>query len=253
MSTSYPLIFNDEEILRLNSQSENLSDELLVQLGASSSFCLEIGCGTGSNIPLLRKNNKDLAYYGVDISSTAIKSAQDKYSNDRTFFLKTDGNSIPLNPETFDLVVIRLVLWGASNREEIVSQAKSLLKKDGLIYCYEPDDQCLMLHPKLTEFEQLIKSWQSQVMSKGCDPFIGRKLPSLFSSQGFRNIRVKPNFKTYTQNESKDYVAAVSNLLKIFRPDAMDDAAYSKICENAKIVSSESFLSEGYISLVAQK
>lgn len=36
MKTSYPLIFTKDEIQRLDSQSINLSDELICELGAMS-------------------------------------------------------------------------------------------------------------------------------------------------------------------------------------------------------------------------
>lgn len=127
------------------------------------------------------------------------------------------------------------------------------MKPDGVIYCYEPDDKYLSLYPENNFFNELVLSWQNQVIEDGCDPFVGRKLPLLFSQAGFRNVRVKPILKTYTNADSDSFFNAIQNLIKIFRPKGMREEEFSRVIESVSSITNESFLSEGYISLVAQK
>ena len=54
-------------------------DELLAELAPDAgAHILEVACGTGRNLQLARRKYPECGYYGLDISSEMLRSAQDK-------------------------------------------------------------------------------------------------------------------------------------------------------------------------------
>ena len=174
----YPIEYNLNEKDRLDEQVKLLKDPTLAKLGASSKECLEIGCGVGSNISTVRKLNSELKFTGIDICPASIKSAKNEFEDEKTSFIC--GTVEDFNPAIkYDLIILRLILWSTSSRKDILNKAYSLLKDNGQIYIYEPDDQLLITYPRKNAFMNIIESWQKAVLEKGLDPFVGRKLVSL--------------------------------------------------------------------------
>lgn len=257
---SYPLLFNIEEIDRLTAQSSNLSDDILPLLGKQARNCLEIGCGPGSNVPILSKYNSNINYVGVDVSETAIQHAISMYGSQNAEFQIHDGGNLPFSKSTFDLVVIRLVLWGAANRELILKEAHRVLKPNGIIYCFEPDDQFLINYPPKQNFERLVCDWQKKVMAKGCDPFLGRKLHKYLTDVGFQVLSNQVKLSTYDSCNSNDYCTALTNLSRIFLsngPSFFGFTSESNEWLDAKheveSIIQGAVLTEGYFILIGKK
>jgi ubiquinone/menaquinone biosynthesis C-methylase UbiE len=257
---SYPLIFNLEEIDRLTAQSSNLADDILPLMGQQAKTCLEIGCGVGSNVPTVSKYNAALKYTGVDISETAINHAIKKYGSNNTEFRLQEGSSLKFPDNHFDLVFIRLVLWGTSNREQILKEAFRVLKPNGVIYCFEPDDKFLINHPPKENFEKLIGEWQKRVLEAGCDPFIGRKLQSYLLKTGFKIISNQVKLSVYDSINPKDFLTATKNLSRIFLSNGptffgLTEESKAWVDANLEIETVEegATLTEGYFILIAKK
>ena len=69
----------------------------------------------------------------------------------------------------------RLVLWASGEcASGILSEAYRVLKNDGIIYVFEPDDHLLLFLPPKPFIARLIELWDRQMLSNGLDPFIGR-------------------------------------------------------------------------------
>lgn len=257
---SYPILFNIEEIERLTAQSSNLSDDILPLLGKQAQNCLEIGCGVGSNVPILMKHNSNINYHGVDISSTAIEHAISKYGSENIKFQNSEGSGLPFTDNAFDLVVIRLVLWGAANRESILREAHRVLRPNGVIYCFEPDDQFLISYPSKQYFERLISVWQKKVMATGCDPFVGRKLHKNLADVGFEILSNQVKLSTYDSGKPEEYLTALANLGRIFLsngPSFFEISNESSEWQNAQFeietLIQGSVLTEGYFILIGKK
>ncbi|MGZ3769565.1 MAG: class I SAM-dependent methyltransferase [Bdellovibrio sp.] len=258
--TSYPILFNLEEIERLTAQSSNLSDDILPLMGKQAKTCLEIGCGAGSNLPALCKYNTSLNYTGIDVSETAIQYAKSVYSSDKADFQIGDGSKLPFMNNQFELVVLRLVLWGASNRINILQEAHRVLKPNGMIYCFEPDDNFLGNYPPKKNFDHLVSEWQARVISDGCDPFIGRKLHDLLTKAGFETLSNKVKLSTYDSTNPKVYLKAIGNLWQIFSskgPSFFDlekeSESWSAAQREAETCVSGAVLTEGYFSVIGKK
>jgi SAM-dependent methyltransferase len=114
-------IINYNIILRSNNNIKKLNT-----LSTNKVKTLIIGGATiGNGINILYQNNK------YEITSFDI------YNSKYVDFI-ADAHSIPLEKETFDLVIIQAVLEHVINPTKVVSEIFRILKSDGIVYSETP-------------------------------------------------------------------------------------------------------------------
>jgi len=103
--------------------------ELLKLTNCRFAKILDVGCGTGRNLLMLRKYGQ---VYGVDINPLALKFCAQRGLN----LVKRGGaEKLPYRSEFFDLVTIFDVLYhrGLKSDAQALSEAFRVLKKDGYL------------------------------------------------------------------------------------------------------------------------
>lgn len=120
------------EYSRLLSSNYNLGDHRfqleILKLVKPDSYVLDLGCGTaeiGEHI------SKKAYYFGIDISSVALKMAYEYKFNNR--FQLTRGNieNIPFKNESLDFVISIYSLEHFIEPKEVLLEASRVLKKKG--------------------------------------------------------------------------------------------------------------------------
>ena len=97
---------------------------------------LELGCGTGANIPLFL--SRGFQYVGIDGSDTAIKLVRAKFS--QLTFIKHDfTTTLPFEDESFDLILDRgsITYVETASLENMFQEIYRILKKGGLFLCVD--------------------------------------------------------------------------------------------------------------------
>lgn len=92
---------------------------------------LDYGCGQGVWIGMLHEVFPNVEIVGVDISKNAIEKARNRFPQYK--FLAMEGNSAPLEGESFDLVFSYHVLEHVVYLHETLSDMSKLLKPDGVL------------------------------------------------------------------------------------------------------------------------
>ncbi len=92
------------------------------------STVLDIGANTGEFVELLEKQRGCKAT-GVDISKTAVDIAKEKGRNVQLI----NGDSLPYEDESFDVVYLNEVLIHLFNPETVLKEARRVLKKTGFL------------------------------------------------------------------------------------------------------------------------
>ena len=173
MKTIYPLGHEQTELVRLDTQAELLRDPLLEELAAKATSCLEIGCGNGSNLPVLRQINSQLRYTGIDIMELAVHAAKSRFKNDADaeFFVMDASSVIDFAGCSFDLVFTKLVLWSVGpSWTEVVKEAFRLLSPGGVFYALEPCNQLVELFPVKPAAKAWMNAWDRQQNHSACRP-----------------------------------------------------------------------------------
>lgn len=117
---------------------ENNTEILKTWLSGSRKIILDAGCGAGySAILLFGDLLKEHDYLGVDISE-AVKVAETRFK-ERGYpgdFLQNDLNSIPIPPESVDVIFSEGVLHHTDNTEKSLINIVKFLKPGGRILFY---------------------------------------------------------------------------------------------------------------------
>ena len=149
---------------------------------------LEVGSGTGAATTALRENlpaENQVEIYALDLNWGYLNFAQnqDVQSN----IIQGDGHILPLPNGLFDATYCHFLLLWVSNPMNVVKEMLRVTRPAGVVIAMEePDYGGRIDHP-----DDLIHIGQLQTHSleiQGADPYLGRKLPGIFSNAGLKNI-----------------------------------------------------------------
>ena len=247
----YPLGHAEKELERLDMQASLLRDPSLETLFAQSKSCLEIGCGNGANLPLLRRQNQETQYIGIDTSEAAIDEAARRFhENENARFMVMGGASIDLPEASLDLIFTKLVLWAVGvDWPCVLKEAMRLLKPGGTFYAFEPCNHLVEMYPERPSAKRWMNQWDEAALASGIDPFIGPKVARQLKRAGFQNVDSKFFPVIATGREKDRYEAIVGNLKGFYMgsaAEALGLPADGELRRNA----SEEFLQFGPESLV---
>jgi ubiquinone/menaquinone biosynthesis C-methylase UbiE len=93
---------------------------------------LDIGCGTGAHLKIYQNENCNI--YGVDMSAAMIEMARLKLG-EKAILIHGSATELNFGNVQFDLILCSTVLHEMSQniREKVLSEAKGVLKDNGLI------------------------------------------------------------------------------------------------------------------------
>jgi len=139
----------------------------------ASSFCkgktvLDIASGEGYGTDLLASASAKV--YGVDIDNDAVIEASQKYKKQNIQFLHGSVTSIPLERECIDVIISFETIEHLYEHEEMMSEFKRVLKKDGILIIstpakefYNKDNKFHLKELTSQEFYNLLNNFFCQV------------------------------------------------------------------------------------------
>lgn len=151
---------------------EHLHRYALAMEWSAGKLVLDVACGEGYGSALLARNAKEVV--GIDIDPATIEKAKQTYKLPNLNFQRGDVTSLPLESESFDMVVSFETLEHTARHEEMMSEIKRVLRKDGLLVISTPDKKWYSdnrnysnpFHEKelyREEFETLLKKYFTNV------------------------------------------------------------------------------------------
>ncbi|MDO9537025.1 MAG: class I SAM-dependent methyltransferase [Thermoplasmata archaeon] len=166
-------------IEQLNRQSLWLRDSWLWLLhekilDGGTKTALEVGCGAGHVMEIL---SAYLEVKGVDNDPGMVALCQKKGLD----ISLADGYKLPFENDSFDIVYCSFLLLWLGEPVKVLKEMSRVSKK-WVICLAEPDYGARIDYP--SAMEKLGQILVSDLQSRGADPFIGRKLRSIFSDAG---------------------------------------------------------------------
>jgi SAM-dependent methyltransferase len=150
---------------------------------------LDVGCGTGVITEEMAARCKGQVI-GVDVDPAMVEFAQDR--GDRAEYRVGDAHQLDFPDGHFDVVACHFLLMWVSNPALAVREMARVTRPDGVVLaCAEPDYGGRIDYPQ----ELPLARWQAEALPReGADPFMGRKLPALFTQTGLSaNVGVIPS------------------------------------------------------------
>lgn len=101
---------------------------------------LELGCGTGIDINLIKKRSEDVTAIGADISMNSIQVALRvcaEFGNSVAFFMG-DTLSLPLNTGTMDMLFSQGLVEHFENPIEVIREQVRVLRAGGILIVNVP-------------------------------------------------------------------------------------------------------------------
>ncbi|WP_230972489.1 class I SAM-dependent methyltransferase [Archaeoglobus neptunius] len=126
----YDLMESPMELINFKRWRKLLFDEMKAD---ENSLILEIGVGTGKNIPFYRNNH----FVAIDISEKMIARAKKKSGSKIVDLVIADAERMPFKDESFDIVYSTFVFCSVDDPVRGLKEAYRVLKKGGKAYFLE--------------------------------------------------------------------------------------------------------------------
>ena len=186
----------EKEINRLNGQLDLFWEQELAlykRAGLVDGMSiLDCGCGPGYLLEKLLKLYPEVHCTGIDASETLVKYARNYIVEDFHHRCKIENQSVislKFSDETFDFVIMRLVLEHLPKPLDALNEVKRVLKKGGQVILINNDfDFHPHTFPNIPELSDLYKAYCVARTEEGGNPVIGRQLPNLLVKAGFSNV-----------------------------------------------------------------
>jgi len=145
---------------------------------------LDVGCGTGALIPEVLAHGA-AEVVGLDIDREFLTAA--RRLSPQAGYIQGDAHRMPLKDGQFDLAFCHFLLLWVEDPLQVLMEMRRVTKRGGVLAALaEPDYLGRVDYPQpLAELGRL----QTQSLRRqGADPETGRKLRSLFSEAGLREV-----------------------------------------------------------------
>jgi ubiquinone/menaquinone biosynthesis C-methylase UbiE len=162
----------------------NYQREKIVPL--AKGIVLDIGIGSGLNIPFYNKSNID-HLYGLDPSEELLKIAKPlaKKNELKVEFLQCGAEAIPLPDQSIDTVLITYTMCTIPDIKLSNSEIMRVLKPEGqLLFC----EHGLAPDKNIAKWQRRINPIWSKIAG-GCN--LNRDIPKLITSSGFKILNME--------------------------------------------------------------
>ncbi len=168
-----------------------------------NAWILDIGCGTGDMLGLIKEEIPGAHLTGVDFSPNMLEAARKRFGKRTSVrFMRANALDLPFEDETFDGVSISFALRNTADHDKALEEAFRVLKKGGsliVIDSFVPDN--IIVRPFYRLYFSLLmpllggglgKLREYLWLKKSTEDFItGRELAGSMKKTGFKKISGK--------------------------------------------------------------
>lgn len=170
--------FLRSEIIRLDKQQAIGAKYILSKIGddlANAKNVLDLGCGTGNMLAMIKDHYPSINCTGVDLEKTFIEHAKKKYPNIN--FIHGDFFQEISNLESIDIVICRFVTQhiGLNRSLELLDLLQKFHEGAKIIF-YDSDDSLFFMSPYDEESKLLLESTNRSQFIYGGDRYTILKL-----------------------------------------------------------------------------
>ena len=175
---------SEEEQQRLSKLNDltNASFIDFVEVMASDTI-LELGSGLGILAEKISQKLTAGKVTGIEIAEAQVAKCPPE--SGRLAFIRGDVHSLPFGNEHFDVVYCRYILEHVNDPENVLREAKRVLKPGGKIFIQENAILLLEFYPDCPGFKKVWRAFASYQSSIGGNAMIGLSLYYLLQRTGY--------------------------------------------------------------------
>lgn len=173
-----------------------LEQPLLERLGVPNmEQVADLGCGTAQFAGRVAERWPHVQVSGIDLFEGHVKLGRAAYPAERVPNLNLvvgDARHCPWTSMAFDLVAMRHFLHAVPEPQELIREARRLLKPGGVFYVLAEDYQTLIFDTDTYDAAQMFNQVHPTVLKTGTDLQHGRTAFRALCQAGFEDVRVDP-------------------------------------------------------------
>ena len=208
-----------EEQQRLENLNAITNESFIEYLGlrGDESVC-DFGCGLGYLDAQIAERFPGVCLNGIERCEEycAIASRRTARHGGIRIVLG-DVMSSGLPDEVFDVTFCRYLLEHVTSPQRAAREMVRVTKGGGRIIVQENDLHNVLYHPEIGGHREVLQAFCDLQIGLGGDPFIGRKLFSLFDLREVSAIDLHLAPEVYTGRQPGPYTAWISNSVRILR------------------------------------
>lgn len=168
-----------------------LFDELCLVPGLR---CLDAGCGGGDlTLELARRVAPGGHVLGVDLDEAKLELARAEALDAGVANVEYRLADIAVADveEQFDRAVVRFLLTHVRDPAAILARVIRTLRPGGVLAVEDIDASAAFCHPPSEALDRFMGLYAATAHARGCDPYVGRRLPELLADAGCEDLRVR--------------------------------------------------------------
>ncbi len=209
------------EVARLEKQARFCAAWFLPSFDAAPGMrVLDLGTGIGAMAEELHARFPGILLTGLDHSAAQLAVARERHPVAE--YVRGDAAYMPFEDESFDRVHASWLLEHVPNPGAVVQEVRRVLKPGGLACFVEVDNATLQSEPLLSSVRELMARLDTAQIAAGGDPYVGRRLKTLFEAADFSNVQVASHTLHGSAADPAFFRAFVDEFTEIF--ESVDEA-----------------------------
>lgn len=207
----------EKEQSRLSNLNKITNESFVEYLEISDSFKIcDFGCGLGNLINEIYTKYNNAHITGVEISKEQYEVAKkNNKKNKNVVLINEDVLKSNLPDNCFDITYCRYLLEHVQDPVNVIKEMIRITRPGGKIVVQENDLHNVIYYPEIQGHSKVMNKFCELQIQMGGDPYIGRKLFSLFNAGNAKNIKLDYSPEIYTEEKPQEFSSWMSNSLNI--------------------------------------
>ena len=178
----------------------------------------DLGCGPGTLEAEIGARYPGVRLTGIERSESYCATARQRTAHLPDVEIRQgDASATGLPEDTFDVTFCRYLLEHVAFAADAAREMVRITKPGGRIIAQENDLLYVVYHPEIPGHAEVMDRYCALQAQLGGDPFIGRKLFSLFDRPEVERIDLDISAENYSARRPAEYRAWLSNSLRILQ------------------------------------
>jgi SAM-dependent methyltransferase len=178
----------------------------------------DLGCGPGTLETEIGACCPGVRLTGIERSDPYCATARQRTSNLANVEIRQgDAAATGLPANTFDVTFCRYLLEHVASASDVAREMVRITKPGGRIVAQENDLLYVVYDPEIPGHAEVMNQFCALQVQLGGDPFVGRRLYSLFDQPEVESIELDISAENYTARDPASYRAWLSNSRRILQ------------------------------------